>query len=171
MEAKLMRELRRKKQELSLERTEQILKSCTHGVLGVIGDGGYPYTVPMSYAYHDKKKYLHCAKAGHKLDAVENDDRVSFCAVARDDVLEEGFTTKYESAIAFGRARVLMKREEIFFAMRLLAKKYCAVVPEEDTDAYIDEDMPHFYAVCIDIEHMTGKRGSELVKEEEMNRE
>ena len=163
MEAKLMRELRRKKQELSLERTEQILKSCTHGVLGVIGDGGY--------AYHDKKIYLHCAKAGHKLDAVKNDDRVSFCAVARDDVLEEGFTTKYESAIAFGRARVLMKREEIFFAMRLLAKKYCAVVPEEDTDAYIEEDMPHFYAVCIDIEHMTGKRGAELVKEEEMNRE
>ena len=88
MEAKLMRELRRKKQELSLERTEQILKSCTHGVLGVIGDGGYPYTVPMSYAYHDKKIYLHCAKAGHKLDAVKNDGRVSFCAVARDDVLE-----------------------------------------------------------------------------------
>ena len=28
--------------------------------------------------------------------------------------------------------------------------------------------MPHFYAVCIDIEHMTGKRGAELVKEEEM---
>ena len=63
---------------------------------------------------------------------------------------------------------MITKRDEIFFAMRLLAEKYCAVVPKEDTDAYIVKDIPHFYAVCIDIEHMTGKRGSELVKEEEM---
>jgi len=49
---------------LSKEETIEILKSCTSGVLGVIGDDGYPYTVPVSYALKDDKIFIHSAKEG-----------------------------------------------------------------------------------------------------------
>ena len=67
----MFREMRRKKQELSLEESIAVLMRGTSGVLAVQGDNGYPYAVPISYAYYDTHIYFHCAKAGHKLDAVK----------------------------------------------------------------------------------------------------
>lgn len=45
----MFRKMRRFKQELTQEQTIDILKACKTGILGVIGDNGYPYTVPMNY--------------------------------------------------------------------------------------------------------------------------
>lgn len=61
----LFREMRRIKQQLSKEDCEDILLRGKTGVLAVLGDGGYPYTVPINYYYTDGKIYLHCAKTGH----------------------------------------------------------------------------------------------------------
>lgn len=66
----MFREMRRKKQALSLEESIAVLNHGTSGVLAVSGDNDYPYAVPLSYAYHDGKIFFHCAKTGHKLDAV-----------------------------------------------------------------------------------------------------
>ena len=79
-------------------------RRAPHGVLAVLGDGGYPYAVPLSFAYEDGHIYIHCARAGHKLDALRRCAKASFCAVERDDVVPEEFTTRYVSAIAFGQA-------------------------------------------------------------------
>ena len=67
----MFREMRRKRQALSMEETAAILYRGTSGVLALSGDDGYPYAVPMSYVYTDGKIYFHCAKAGHKLDALK----------------------------------------------------------------------------------------------------
>ena len=45
----MFREMRRKKQALPIEECEAVLRRGTSGVLAVLGDGGYPYTVPLSY--------------------------------------------------------------------------------------------------------------------------
>lgn len=45
------RPMRRKRQELTHDECVAILQSSTSGVLGLIGDGGYPYTVPISHCY------------------------------------------------------------------------------------------------------------------------
>ena len=47
------RPMRRKRQELSHEECLAILQQSTAGVLSLIGDGGYPYGVPLSHVYHD----------------------------------------------------------------------------------------------------------------------
>ena len=57
----MFRELRRKKQALSHKENIEILQRNTAGVLSLIGDEGYPYGVPMSYAYRNTI-YFHCAK-------------------------------------------------------------------------------------------------------------
>ena len=51
------------------------------GVLSVLDDNGYPYGIPMNHWYNeeDGKLYFHGAKTGHKLEAIKNYDKVSFC--------------------------------------------------------------------------------------------
>ena len=67
----MFREMHRKRQALSLEECAAILNRGTAGVLALFGDDGYPYAVPISYVYDGNKIYFHCAKSGHKLDAIQ----------------------------------------------------------------------------------------------------
>ncbi|MBE5907079.1 MAG: 5-nitroimidazole antibiotic resistance protein, partial [Lachnospiraceae bacterium] len=108
----MFRQMRRSKQLLSKEDTEAVFIRNTVGVLNVLGDDGYPYGVPISYVYQDGKIYLHCAKEGHKIDAIRACDKVSFTVVDKNEVMEEEYTTYFRSAIAFGRIKELTTREE-----------------------------------------------------------
>ena len=39
---------------------------------------GWPYGIPMDHVLLDGKLYFHCAKAGKKLEALREDDRVCY---------------------------------------------------------------------------------------------
>ena len=62
--------MRRKKQLLSQEETAAVLARGSSGVLALAGENGYPYAVPLSYVYDGGRLYFHCARSGHKLDAI-----------------------------------------------------------------------------------------------------
>ena len=68
----MFREMRRFGQQISTEECIQILKEQPRGVLSVLGDDDYPYGIPLDHWYCEEngKLYFHCAKTGHKLDAV-----------------------------------------------------------------------------------------------------
>ena len=66
------REMRRKRQQLSEVESIGILQKATAGTLALLGDNDYPYAVPISYVYHERKLYFHSALAGHKVDAISN---------------------------------------------------------------------------------------------------
>lgn len=80
----MFRLMRRGRQALPPKECREILSRGTCGVLSVLGDGGYPYGVPLSYVYDGESIYFHCAKEGHKLDAIRQNDKVSFCVVGQD---------------------------------------------------------------------------------------
>ena len=103
----MFREMRRKKQMLSLEECVAVLDNGTSGVLAVDGDNDYPYAVPLSYVYCDSKIFFHCARSGHKLDAIARNEKVSFCVIEADQVMPQEYTTYFRSVIVFGKARVL----------------------------------------------------------------
>ena len=161
----MFREMRRNKQQLSDEECERILERGKTGVLAVLGDDGYPYTVPINYYYNVGKIYLHCAKTGHKLDAIKDEPKVSFCVVDRDDILQEKYTTLYRSVVAFGKAEILTDEEEMLSSVTALAEKYC---PDflEGIPAEVEREFGILCMIKINIEHMTGKQGRELMKEE-----
>ena len=54
----MFREMRRKKQALSKDECIEILKNEPRGVLAVLGDDDYPYSVPLSHVYVDGKIYF-----------------------------------------------------------------------------------------------------------------
>ena len=160
----MFREMRRKRQQLSEKESIEILINSTSGTLAVSGDDGYPYAVPLSYIYHDGKIFFHCAKTGHKLDAIKNNSKVSFCVIAQDKVIPEKYTTYFRSVIVFGQAHIMENDSEIRAAIRLLAEKYHPDDSEEHRNEMIEKDSAALCMVEIDIEHMTGKEAIELVK-------
>lgn len=161
-------EMRRKKQQLSNEETEEILRRGSHGVLALLGNEGWPYALPISYVYDEGRLYFHCAAAGHKLEAIAREPRASFCVVDMDEVIPELFTTAYRSAIAFGRLRVLEDREEIVRALEALCGKYS---PGLDTAEEIKKHLNNVCVLEMNVEHVSGKEGLELVRRRNADRE
>ena len=160
----MFRDMRRKKQLLSKEETVEILNSCTAGVLGLIGDDEYPYTVPVSYSLEDDKIYIHSALKGHKIDSIIRNDKVSFTVIEKDEVIQETFTTHFKSVIIFGRARILTEDSEKQFALESIVKKYSPDFIKEG-QVEIEKDWDRVSLIKIKIEHMTGKAAIEIIRE------
>lgn len=158
----MFREMRRGKQLLSAEDTAAVMSRCTNGVLACFGDHDYPYAVPLSYVFLNGKIYFHSAKAGHKIDAIANNPKVSFTVIDKDTIVSEEYTSYFRSVIAFGKARIA-EGEERLEAFRALVEKYSGDQPEEAKHKEITECTQAFI-VAIDVEHITGKEAIELVK-------
>lgn len=168
----MFRQMRRIKQQISQEECVQILKRASSGVLGVHGDDGYPYTVPLSFAYEEGKDGglgtigFHCAKVGHKIDSIRRNNKVSFTVIDRDEVMPKERTTKFCSVIAFGTARIIEDEEELRQAANAVGAKYSAGYEDlymKETEDTIREG--RLCCVEITIDHMTGKVGSQVLLE------
>lgn len=160
----MFREMRRLCQALSQAETEHILQQATAGVLAVLGDQDYPYTVPLSYVYDGTHLYFHSAVKGHKLDGIRRHAKISFCVIGQDIVAPEAYTTHYKSVVVFGRGEVVTDDIEKQRAIMLLAQKYCPEDSELHRKEVIQRDYARFCIVKITIEHMTGKQSSFLAK-------
>ena len=156
------REMRRKRQQLSDEDSYAILQNATSGTLALLGDGDYPYAVPISYVFIEGKLYFHSALSGHKVDAIRGCDRASFCVVAQDDVKPAMYTTFFRSVIAFGRIHIVDDEAEKLAAARLLGNRYN---PHQDEalQKELENGLARMLVIRLDIEHLTGKESVELV--------
>ena len=154
----MFREMRLKDQQLDAAEANEIMNRCTNGVLSINGDNGYPYGVPVSYAYADGRIYFHCAREGYKVDLLKKDPHVSFTVVAQDDIIPEDFNTLYISAIAFGRARLIDDPEEMRKIHGYIIDKY-SKGHEESGGRYLDSSISEIYMVEITVDHITAKAG------------
>lgn len=163
----MFREMRRKKQALTVDESVAVLNRRTSGVLAVSGDDEYPYAVPISYVYCDSKIYFHGAQSGHKLDAIARNQKVSFCVVDQDEVIPQEYTTHYRSVIIFGKARILCNEDEKRTVLEKLTAKYS---PDHYQDRLRELDQ-HPKPVCLvelTIEHITGKEHIELIRAKQL---
>ena len=163
----MFRELRRKKQALTQEECQAVLERGTHGVLALAGDDGYPYAVPLNYLYRDGALVFHCARAGHKLDAIARCEKASFCVVDQDRVVPEKYTSYFRSVIAFGRVRVVADDGEKRSAIERLARRYFPTDTQANRDAYIDREWGPLAILEMTVEHLSGKEAIELVRQRE----
>ncbi len=158
----MFRPMRRAKQLLSDEETIQIFEKGTSGTLAILGDDDYPYALPMSYVYSQGKLFFHSAKTGHKIDAIQKNEKASFCVIDKDHVVPEEYTTYFRSAIAFGRIKIIEDDAQKRMAIETLAERY---TPDHEADRQkeIERTYPAFCMIELEIEHMTGKEAIELV--------
>lgn len=163
----MFRKMRRSRQELTPEECVKILEQGTSGVLAVLGDEGYPYAVPLSYVYHNEKIFFHCAKSGHKLDAVKRCCKASFCVIGQDQVAPEKYTSYFKSVIAFGKIRILEDKAEIFDALEKLAIRYFPGDGASHRKETIQRESGSVCMLEFTVEHMTGKQAKELTNQRE----
>lgn len=155
------RPMRRHRQALPAEECQSILARNTHGVLATVGNDGYPYAVPLSYAVAGDKIYFHSAVVGHKIDALRACDKVCFTVVDADEVVAEKFTTYYRSVIVFGRARILTDPADLRSALEALADKYSPNAHGREKE--IEGALSRVAVIELTPDEITGKEAIELV--------
>ena len=135
----MFRKMRRSKQELTKEECIEILKKEPRGVLSVQGEEGYPYGMPMTHWYNEKdgKIYFHGAKSGHKIDAIRNCDKVSFCVMDKGYRNEGEWALNIRSVIVFGRLHTVEESEKVTEICTNLCKIACG---EEYHGKYREEN-------------------------------
>ena len=147
-------EMRRKDRQLTQEEALEILKTGAFGVLATLGENGYPYGVPLSYAYDDGKIYFHGTSAVSLKDAnISFHPQVSFTVVGKTEVLPSKFGTKYESVIVFG---TIKKSDDKLTALHKLLEKYSADFLSSG-EKFAQAATARISAYVLEIEHITGK--------------
>lgn len=157
----MFREMRRHAQQLTEEQCLKILREEPRGVLAVHGDDDYPYTVPLDFYFDEEngKIYFHCAKVGHKIDALLKDNKVSFCVMDKGYHKPGHWEWNVRSVVAFGRIRFVqdeaLKEKELYG----LGRKYFPT--EEMVQEEYDHSHERAQVLELNIEHMTGKEINE----------
>lgn len=147
-------EMRRTERQLTDADTVAILEKGEYGILSTVGENGYPYGVPVSYAYKDGVIYFHCAKdAGQKTANLAVNPKICFTVVGDTELLPDKFSTKYESVVAFGLAQEAEDPKE---GLLLLVEKYSPNFMAEGK-AYIERSSHKAAIYELHIEHMTAK--------------
>lgn len=155
----MIRDMRRSERQLSDDMAKQLLENENWGVLSVYGDDGFPYGVPVNYAYLGGVLYLHCSSsASHKLDGIRRCNKVCFTVVSRHELDALNLACNYESVIVFGIATIIdspkEKREAMQFFMRGLAPEMVEIGLQK-----CDPMTPRLSVVKIEPIRITGKRG------------
>ncbi len=145
--------MRRPQNQMDSIRTLELLEKTQEGVLGTISENGYPYTVVVNYVYYHGKVYFHSAKDGHKITNIMNNSKVSFTVFDNVKVIEETFTTKYQSVTLFGKAKIIPGNREVLME---LIKKYSPNFLQSG-QAYVNKGFASTALVEIEIDHITGK--------------
>ena len=155
----MFRTMRRFKQQISEEECIRILQEEKRGILSMHGEDGYPYGIPMNHWYNpeDGKLYFHCAKTGHKLDAIRKNDKVSYCVYDQGFRKDGDWALNIRSVVVFCRARIVDDAEDDL--RRRIAVGLCRKFT--DDEAFLQKElvnaMPRAAFLELTPDHMTGK--------------
>ena len=108
--------MRKKNQEITdPEVIEQILQGSVVCRIAMM-DGDRPYILPFNYGYEEGYIYIHCAKAGRKLDLLRRNNSVCFEMEHTAKVVEAGtacnWATVYRSVVGYGEVEIISDDNE-----------------------------------------------------------
>lgn len=144
----------RHKNEISIDDALDILKLGQYGTLSTISHNGYPYSMPLSYVYHNGDIYFHSSVSEHKLENLEMNDKVSFAVSLDLGLIPNEFSNKYKSVVVFGKAKEI-SGEEKENALIAIMEKYSKEFLSE-RKRYIDAIKNKTRIIKIEINHIAG---------------
>ena len=151
------RELVRINRKIPEEECRRILKEELRGVLSLIGDGGYPYGMPLNHYYNeeDGKLYFHSGMKGHKIDALKQNPKASYCVMDKGYRNEGEWALNIKSVIVFGQIEIIEDKEVIYDISRRLSYKFTN--DEEYIEKEIKQSGPGTFMFALVPEHISGK--------------
>ena len=137
----MFREMRRFKQQITTEECKKVLKEEKRAAFSVIGDDGYPYTIPINFYYDEADNiiYFHGAKEGHKVDAMNRCDKVCLTVWNQGFKKEGHWEWNPTSVVVFGKVKPVTEKNIFEDRLRKLAAKYYPNIDE------IEKEMEVYY--------------------------
>lgn len=137
----MFREMRRFKQQITTEECKKVLKEKKRAAFSVIGDDGYPYTIPINFYYDEADNiiYFHGAKEGHKVDAMNRCDKVCLTVWNQGFKKEGHWEWNPTSVVVFGKVKLVTEKNIFEDRLRKLAAKYYPNIDE------IEKEMEVYY--------------------------
>ena len=151
------RPMRRFKQQIREEECIRVLMTEKRGVLSMIGENGYPYGIPLNHWFNpdDGKLYFHGAKTGHKIDAIAQNNKVSYCVYDAGFRRDGEWALNVNSVVVFGRISLVTDEKKARVIGINLCRKFT------DDEEYIQKEirnaLPRVQCLELTIDHMTGK--------------
>lgn len=157
----MFRSIRKKKNEISIEASKELLHNVRRGVLAVNGDDGYPYAIPVNYWYDEEnqKIYFHGSRAGHKADAVKSCDKVCFTVFGNETIKKETWAPFLQSVVIFGRCHLIENQPMAAELLKRFAMKFYPDESMVDHEIALAGKAVQIYE--IEIEHLSGKEVQE----------
>ena len=153
----MFRKLAKANKAISHEACIELLKNQKRGVLSVLGDDDYPYGMPLNHFYDEEtgKIYFHSGNYGHRKDAIQKHDKVSFCVLSDPQPVEGQWGLDLQSVIVFGRMKIITELDVVKDVSRKLSFKFT-----QDQE-WIEKEIEAFAKATIILEltpeHMSGK--------------
>ncbi|GHT00544.1 nitroimidazole resistance protein [Synergistales bacterium] len=150
------REMRRKDKEVTdVKWMEDVLRQANFLHLGLSGDDGWPYVVPVCYGYKDMTLYFHGALEGMKRDILLANQRACFQVTVDAEVIRsdtaQSFSMYFKSVTGFGFVKTLEDIDEKTDALNILMDQYSG------PHVNLRELKMPVWVARLDIESMTGK--------------
>lgn len=157
----MFRKMRRFKQELSHQDCIEVLRQEPRGVLSLIGENGYPYGIPLDHWYDEESGnlYFHGAREGHKIDAIRNCAKASYCVMDQGFRREGEWALNIKSVVLFGQIALVEDQEKALRVCSNLCRKFT------EDEEYLERELKSAgdRVLCLELrpEHMTGKMVNE----------
>ncbi len=157
----MFRKMRRFKQELSHQDCIEVLRQEPRGVLSLIGENGYPYGIPVDHWYDEESGnlYFHGAREGHKIDAIRNCAKASYCVMDQGFRREGEWALNIKSVVLFGQITLVEDQEKTLRVCSNLCRKFT------EDEEYLERELKSAgdRVLCLELrpEHMTGKMVNE----------
>lgn len=135
-----MRQMRKAGRQMDTDWALEVFDHAPYMTLSMTRLDGTPYGVPLNVVRKDEHTfYFHCAGEGEKLDCISANPVVSLSAVSKCmpafEEEKQNFTEHYNSAIAIGRAEIVLDDNEKIEALRLICERFLPRYMERFDDA------------------------------------
>lgn len=153
----MFREIRKKKNQISIEASKKLLHSAKRGVLAVNGDNNYPYAIPVNYLYDEENQriYFHGSCVGHKVDAIKICDKICFTVLGNEVIKKEKWAPFLQSVVIFGRCHLITNQSMKIKLLKRFAMKFYPDENMVDDEISLTGNFVQMYE--IEIEYLSGK--------------
>ena len=135
---------------------EEIIRSARYLFLAIRDDPA-PYLVPLFFGYVPGRLYIHCAKAGAKLDLMGKNPCVGFGLAEEPGIIPAdsacGFSAKTRSIIGDGIARIVSDPRERIAGLNAIMSRYSTAKP-----VYKPDSLERTCVIAIDIRKLKAKK-------------
>lgn len=150
-------QMRRNDRAMSAEQAWAVVEKCDYAVVAMTVENGEPYCVPVNIARDGESVLFHGANEGRKPTAMAANPKVCVNCVCRAEVVQDRYTTLYESATLFGTVEEITESEEKTEALRKICLRH-APDRMDRFESAIERSLAATAVWRIRVTEITGKK-------------